>query len=58
MLVVSKQKYNNLKKNLKSINDIKIKIYQKNIEYQKEILRLKAENKELKEEIKQLKEKK
>lgn len=58
MLVVSKQKYNNLKKNLKSINDIKISLYQKNIEYQKEILRLKAENKELKEEIKQLKEKK
>lgn len=57
-MFVSKQKYNNLKKNLKSINDIKIKIYQKNIEYQKEILRLKAENKELKEEIKQLKEKK
>lgn len=37
MLVVSKQKYNNLKKNLKSINDIKIKIYQKNIEYQRNI---------------------
>lgn len=53
-MFVSKEKYNNLKNNLKAINEIKVRLYQKNIEYQKQILKLQKENNELKDEIKKL----
>lgn len=53
-MFVSKEKYNNLKNNLKAINEIKVRLYQKNIEYQKQILKLQKENNELKNEIKKI----
>lgn len=53
-MFVSKEKYNNLKNNLKAINEIKVRLYQKNIEYQKQILKLQKENNELKDEIKKI----
>lgn len=53
-MFISKEKYNNLKNNLKAINEIKVRLYQKNIEYQKQILKLQKENNELKDEIKKI----
>ena len=52
-MFVKKEKYNNLKNTLKAINDIKISLYQKNIELQKELLKLQKENNELKEKLKE-----